>query len=141
MDMLIVLKTLPYDICKYLAFRDFVRLYFMTSKKIRKLIYAKRSYLKDVIKEVVVYGSINIQQRPSLLHFLANLNCKGTDKYQNLLKEGKVHTLNLSYTVVTDVSALGNVHTLYLRNTKVVDVSMLGKVHILDLNKPKMVLD
>jgi len=44
-----------------------------------------------------------------------------------------VHTLNLSYTPVVDVSALGRVHTLYLSCTSVVDVSALGRVHSLYL--------
>src|SRR5208282_3557439 len=47
---------------------------------------------------------------------------------------GKVHTLDLYGTQVTDVSALGNVHTLNLSHTKVTDVSALGKVHTLDLS-------
>jgi hypothetical protein len=46
---------------------------------------------------------------------------------------GKVHTLILAYTKVTDVSALGKVHTLNLSYTKVTDVSMLGNVHTLNL--------
>ncbi len=46
---------------------------------------------------------------------------------------GNVHTLNLSSTQVTDVSALGNVHTLNLSFTQVADVSALGNVHTLNL--------
>ena len=41
---------------------------------------------------------------------------------------GNLHTLNLSDTYVTDVSALTNVHTLNLRNTNVTDVSALTHV-------------
>ena len=44
-----------------------------------------------------------------------------------------IHTLDLSYTRVTDVSMLGHVHTLYLFNTRVTDVSALGNVHTLHL--------
>src|SRR5208282_5602179 len=51
---------------------------------------------------------------------------------------GNVHTLDLSDTEVTDVSALGNVHTLDLSVTKVTDVSALGKVHTLDLTDTKI---
>jgi hypothetical protein len=68
------------------------------------------------------------------------------------LKDCNIHTLNLSNTIVSNVSmlgyvydldlnttpvfdvrALGKVHTLNLCNTQVTDVSMLGKVHTLCL--------
>ena len=52
----------------------------------------------------------------------------------NVSALGKVHTLDLSDTKVTDVSALGNVHTLDLSWTKVTDVSVLGGVHTLNLS-------
>ena len=44
----------------------------------------------------------------------------------NVSALGTVHTLDLSCTKVTDVSALGNVHTLDLCGTNVSDVSALG---------------
>ena len=47
---------------------------------------------------------------------------------------GNVHTLDLSGTQVIDVSALGKVHTLYLYGTQVTDVSALGNVHTLYLS-------
>ena len=43
-------------------------------------------------------------------------------------------SLNLSYTSVLDVSALGNVHTLDLSCTDVNDASALRNVHTLDLS-------
>src|SRR5271170_2820481 len=49
------------------------------------------------------------------------------------LGTGFLHTLNLSHTKVTDVSTLGKVHTLDLTGTQVTDVSALGKVHTLNL--------
>ena len=50
-----------------------------------------------------------------------------------------VHTLDLSYTTVSDVSMLGKVHTLNLSNCyKVTDVSALGNVHTLDLSGTKV---
>src|ERR1700722_3736766 len=45
----------------------------------------------------------------------------------------RVHTLDLSWTKVSDVSMLGHVHTLNLRGTKVSDVSALVSVHTLYL--------
>ena len=51
---------------------------------------------------------------------------------------GKVHTLNLWGTLVTDVSALGGVHTLHLGFTEVTDVSALGGVHTLHLRYTKV---
>ena len=46
---------------------------------------------------------------------------------------GNVHTLYLISTNATDVSALGDIHTLYLMSTKVTNVSALGNVHKLNL--------
>ena len=48
---------------------------------------------------------------------------------------GNVHTLNLSYCAgITDVSALGSVHTLNLMACRgIIDVSALGSVHTLNL--------
>ena len=39
--------------------------------------------------------------------------------------------VDLSYTKVIDVSALGKVHTLYLYGIQVTDISALGNVHII----------
>jgi hypothetical protein len=48
---------------------------------------------------------------------------------------GSVHSLDLSYCDINDVSKLGNVHTLILRGCKNIrDVSSLGCVSILDLS-------
>ena len=44
-----------------------------------------------------------------------------------------IGTLDLSSTLIIDLSALGNCHTLNLFDTKVSDVSALGKCHTLDL--------
>ena len=46
---------------------------------------------------------------------------------------GNVYELDLSFTNVTDVSALGNVYSLDLRGTKVTDVSALKNVKELNL--------
>jgi hypothetical protein len=43
--------------------------------------------------------------------------------------------LNLSWTKVKNVSALGDVHTLELGYTRVTDFSALGKVHKLSFFK------
>jgi len=82
------------------------------------------------ITEQIVY-------KPSYKHFLPDFtNIKlenNTLCYLNLFT--KVHTLNLSRTKVTDVSALGRVHTLDLSYTEVTNVSALGRVHTLDLTR------
>jgi hypothetical protein len=63
-----------------------------------------------------------------------NCNVRYDGELQSLELSGNVHTLDLSWTEVTDVSALGRVHTLDLNNTKVTDVSALGGVYTLDID-------
>ena len=50
---------------------------------------------------------------------------------------GDVYNLNLSYTGVSDVSALGRVHTLDLEDTNVTEVIMLVNVKKLNLRESK----
>ncbi|HSA76192.1 MAG TPA: hypothetical protein VLE02_01485 [Nitrosarchaeum sp.] len=45
-----------------------------------------------------------------------------------------IHTLDLTFSRIKDVSALSEVHTLNLRHTKVCDVTSLSKVHDLNLS-------
>ncbi len=54
---------------------------------------------------------------------------------------GRLHSLDLNCTEVTDVSMLGGLHTLYLGCTDVEDVSMLGGLHTLGLSNMINVMD
>ena len=67
------------------------------------------------------------------------LSSKESRLYYNLLQTPNIvftnivnlHTLDLSHTNITDVSALGNLHTLKLSGSNITDVSALGNVRIL----------
>src|SRR5208282_4586534 len=96
-----------------------------------------RSSYKGVWKEQIarwinVLWDVDLSYTPvteclSALGKVHTLDLYGTN-VTDVSALGNVHTLNLSYTQVTDVSALGKVHTLYLSGTEVTDVSALGKV-------------
>jgi len=75
----------------------------------------------------------------SRVHTL-NLSCTfvSNDDIRVLGMTGRIDTLDLSYTGVTNVSYLGKIRVLDLSHTKVVDVHALGKVHTLDLSHTKV---
>jgi len=116
----------------------------------------KNSKIK-IKKLVTIFDDSLIKWFPFLDNAKIDRAYKNIQKYIHLFS--KVHTLNLSYTQVVDVSALGKgtvydldlsgtkvvdvsslgkVHTLILRDTEVVDVSSLGNVHTLDLTRTKI---
>jgi Leucine-rich repeat (LRR) protein len=106
-------------------------------------------YLKEVINETIKIPQKNISlklfsydkniiSKISKIHTLDLSYCKITDV--STLRN--VHTLNLSFCEITDVLTLRNVHTLNLSGCKnITDVSTLENVHTLDLSGCKNITD
>jgi hypothetical protein len=113
---------------------------------VAKSLYSTCKYFRYLMQNGLIlneHGLSRVYFRPPNKKFI---------NFITLERLGNVHTLDLSYTKVTDVSMLGNVHTLDLEGcevkglaslgnvhtlnlieTQVTDVSMLGNVHSLDL--------
>ena len=83
----------------------------------------------DILKEYS-YKNISVFNKKIINYF--------TIENITSLKLNKLHSLNLEYSNIIDVSAHSNVHTLNLRNTGVIDISSLGNVHTLDLRNTKV---
>ena len=96
-------------------------------------IFRKYSFKNICIKYQEIIDYLTIENMKQLkLDKMRTLNLTNT-LVTDVSALGKVHTLDLSRTQVINVSALGNVHTLNLRETGVTDVSALGNVHTLNL--------
>ena len=83
-----------------------------------------------LIRKTTWFLKVNIKSEQLLNHIIKNYHFKNlsifninVDLYIDYLKN--CHTLDLSYTNVTDVSDLKNCHTLNLSSTKVTEVSAL----------------
>ena len=118
-------------ICSFLFLEDVCRV-FMLSKVLwmKRYIFTLKISLRTLrIRDHLLFIQTAPKEWLQRIHTL-DLSCTIVEDVSAL---GNVHTLNLSWTNVKDVSALGNVHTLDLSYTHVKDVSALGKVHTLDL--------
>jgi hypothetical protein len=102
------------------------------------------------VRDVSMLGgvhSLNISGCRNISDFSAlgnvyDLNLNGCNvKNEDLVIFKNVHSLNLAYCNISDVSPLRNVHTLDLTGTEVRDVSMLGNVHSLNLSECENVED
>jgi hypothetical protein len=95
---------------------------------VAKSLYSTCKYFRYLMQNGLIlneHGLSRVYFRPPNKKFI---------NFITLERLGNVHTLDLSYTKVTDVSMLGNVHSLDLALCQgVTDVSALGKVHTLDL--------
>ena len=105
-------------------------------------IYQVCGYNKKYIDEVLeIWPDISLSMNEGdYMKYIDNVHTLDLSytKVTDVSMLGRVHRLDLSCTQVTDVSMLGGVHTLYLNGTQVTDVSMLGGVHTLNLRFTKV---
>ncbi len=124
-------------IAQYLHVKDYISLC-ITNTYLYDLLYNRN----DTIRIKVPYKYKSKQISGEIIEWLGRhvdiLDLSWT-KVVDVGALGNVNTLDLSFTKVVDVSALGNVHTLDLWGTNVVDVSALENVHTLNLGNTKVV--
>ena len=133
----ISLNILPIDVFHHfdLELEDLINLS-QTSKYFYRGI--KNSKIK-IKKLVTIYNNSLIKWFPFLDNVKIHRAYKHIQKHIHLFS--KVHTLDLSYTKVIDVSVLGKgtIYDLDLSETNVADVSSLGRVHTLNLSETNVV--
>jgi hypothetical protein len=95
---------------------------------------------KHALNEYIGYRFISLTKKYSIIY---NENDKFRARILSLIINPRRQlSLNISWTNITDVSALGRVHTLMLSNCqKISDVSALGRVHTLDLSFCSLITD
>eukprot|EP01137_Pigoraptor_chileana_P001650 Opistho-2@39569 len=94
---------------------------------------AEEDFRRTVLNSLHPALRLHITLKQDSCEFWQRLpNCDGVS--QSL----RIHSMDLSFTSVRNVSALSGVHTLNLRHTCVTDVSSLGRVYSLDLSNTQV---
>jgi hypothetical protein len=142
-----LMETLPLELIQefdleikelvYLASTNhfFYRHISKSSIKINKRLVVKTEHWEQILPWVCLLNNVVVKNISLITYFhrVHTLNLSFS-QVQDVSALGKVHTLDLSGTQVQDVSVLRNVHTLDLSGTQVQDVSALGNVHTLNLS-------